>query len=216
MTSPDRHAPDGSYNADTIRQLQNAAMEAYKEQTKAQVGPDHPARYALVELENVHDEGLEFEPIHRVLFDVKADFISAVTEHFAGRVRLAPCASDKEMVALVDGQKGPEQAFGVVSSLGFSVAYVSQPPTNLPVGTLQGFLDKWGKAGGFDKIDYVHGEDVTVRLGAQKGHMGFYLPAMAKGDLFKTVILDGALPRKTFSMGEAKEKRFYMEARRIA
>ena len=83
------------------------------------------------------------------------------------------------------------------------------------MGTLQNFLDVWGKAGGFGKIDYVHGEDVTVRLGSQPGNMGFYLPVINKGDFFKTVILDGALPRKTFSMGEAKEKRFYLEARRI-
>ena len=86
---------------------------------------------------------------------------------------------------------------------------------NLPVGTLQSFLDAWGKAGGFGKIDYVHGQDVIVRLGSQAGNLGFYLPAIYKCSFFKTVILDGALPRKTFSMGEAKEKRFYMEARRI-
>ena len=69
--------------------------------------------------------------------------------------------------------------------------------------------------GGFGKIDYVHGVDVAVRLGAQPGNAGFYLPAIAKGDFFKTVIVDGALPRKTFSMGEAREKRFYMECRKI-
>ncbi len=193
-----------------------ATAKTIWEQVKGQVGMNHPARYALVEIENVHDEGLEFEPIHRVLFDVKADFAGALTEHFAGRARLIPCKDAQEMVARVDGQHGPEQAFGVVAPQGFSVATIAQPPTNLPVGTLQGFLDPWGKRGGFGKIDYVHGKDVTVRLGAQAGHLGFYLPAMAKGDLFKTVILDGALPRKTFSMGEAKEKRFYMEARRIA
>ena len=120
------------------------------------------------------------------------------------------------MVALVDGEEHPEHAFGVVTPEGFSVAFVGSPATNLPVGTLQNFLDVWGKSGGYGKIDYVHGEDVTVRLGSQPGNMGFYLPVISKGDFFKTVILDGALPRKTFSMGEAKEKRFYMEARRIA
>ena len=95
------------------------------------------------------------------------------------------------------------------------MAYVADPPSNLPVGTLQSFLDAWGKAGGFAKIDYVHGADVTVRLGSQPGNLGFYLPAISKDAFFKTVIVDGALPRKTFSMGEAREKRFYMEARRI-
>jgi hypothetical protein len=86
----------------------------------------------------------------------------------------------------------------------------------LPVGTLQAFLDAFMKDGGAEKIDYVHGEEVVCRLGAQPGNAGFYVPGMSKSDLFKTVILDGALPRKTFSMGEAKEKRFYMEARKIS
>jgi len=95
------------------------------------------------------------------------------------------------------------------------VITVSEPPSNLPVGTLQTFLDAWGKDGGFSKIDYVHGADVAARLGSQPGNAGFTLPAISKSDFFKTVILDGALPRKTFSMGEAREKRFYMEARRI-
>jgi hypothetical protein len=115
----------------------------------------------------------------------------------------------------VNEEEHPEHAFGVVTPEGCSVAFVGNPATNLPVGTLQSFLDVWGKAGGYEKIDYVHGEDVTVRLGSQPGNMGFYLPVIGKGDFFKTVILDGALPRKTFSMGEAKEKRFYLEARRI-
>ena len=69
--------------------------------------------------------------------------------------------------------------------------------------------------GGAGKIDYVHGDEVVSKLGGQAGNAGFYVPGMDKSDLFKTVILDGALPRKTFSMGEAKEKRFYMECRKI-
>ena len=72
------------------------------------------------------------------------------------------------------------------------------------------------QTGGAEKLDYVHGNDVTVRLGAQDGNVGLLLPGMHKSDLFKTVILDGALPRKTFSMGEAHEKRFYMQSRKIA
>jgi hypothetical protein len=95
------------------------------------------------------------------------------------------------------------------------VVEIANPSSNLPVGTLQTFLDLFLKEAGADKIDYVHGEDVVCKLGAQPGNAGFYVPGMDKSDLFKTVILDGALPRKTFSMGEAKEKRFYMEARKI-
>jgi hypothetical protein len=83
------------------------------------------------------------------------------------------------------------------------------------VGTIQPFLDSFLKEGGAEKIDYVHGVDVAIRIGSQPGNLGIYLPGMDKNELFRTVILDGALPRKTFSMGEADEKRFYMEARKI-
>jgi hypothetical protein len=199
-----------------------ATAKAIWEQIKTEAGgvdkldANHPARYALVEIENIHDEGLEFEPIFRVLFDVKEDLNAALDCFYPDRYRLVPVASWDAMKTLVDEDKpGGPQAVGVIGPEGSQVLYVSQPPSNLPVGTLQVFLDAWLKAGGFCKIDYVHGEDVVERLGTQPGNLGFYLPAIDKHSFFKTVILDGALPRKTFSMGEAKEKRFYMEARRI-
>jgi hypothetical protein len=105
---------------------------------------------------------------------------------------------------------------GFVRPEGFGVLEFTHPAANLAVGTLQHFLDDFLKQGGAEKIDYVHGSDIVVRLGKQVGNVGFYLAGMQKDELFHTVILDGALPRKTFSMGEAHEKRFYMEARRIA
>jgi hypothetical protein len=192
-----------------------ATAKAIWEQHKAEYGMDHPARYALVEIENIHDPGLAFEPIHRVLFDVREDFGEALRAFYGVGCHIEPCAA-AEMMAQVEGQGGREHAFGVVSAGGCAVAYVPDPPSNLPVGTLQAFLDDWGARGGFGRVDYVHGEEVVERLGAQPGNLGFYLPPISKGDFFKTVIVDGALPRKTFSMGEAREKRFYMEARRIA
>jgi hypothetical protein len=192
-----------------------ATAKAIWEQTRSGAGPDHPARHALVEVENIHDDGLEFEPILRVLFGVKDDWNQALHEYYPDRCRSAPCASAEEMTAVVDRQQGREHAIGVVTPQGYGVFFVSEPPSNLPVGTLQSFLDSWEKRGGFERIDYVHGAAVAVRLGSQAGNMGFYLPAISKGDFFKTVIVDGALPRKTFSMGEAREKRFYMESRRI-
>jgi hypothetical protein len=176
---------------------------------------DHPARYALVEVENIHDEGLQFEPILRVLFDAKEDWDRAFAEFYPGRCRSVPCKSAEEMIALVDGGGFAEHAIGVVTPQGCNVVRIASPSANLPVGTLQSFLDAWGKHGGFSRIDYVHGADVAVRLGSRPGNTAFYLPAISKSDLFKTVILEGTLPRKTFSMGEAREKRFYMEARRI-
>ena len=83
------------------------------------------------------------------------------------------------------------------------------------MGTLQSFLDDYLKNNNQVGIDYVHGNDVTEKLGKQPGNIGFFLSPMDKKELFRTVILEGALPRKTFSMGEAAEKRFYLEARKI-
>jgi len=113
--------------------------------------------------------------------------------------------------------RGENQLVGVVGGgQQFGVIEIANPATNLAVGTIQAFLDGFLKDGGAEKIDYVHGEDVVERLSLQNGNVGFYLAGMHKNELFKTVIVDGALPRKTFSMGEAREKRFYMEARKIA
>jgi hypothetical protein len=192
-----------------------ATAKAIWEQIKSTVGMDHPARYALVEIENVHDQGLDFEPIHRVLFGVKGDVMAALRRHFGSRLQIIPCRDAAEVLKIERELQGNVQAFGVITPEGTSVVCICEPETNLAVGTLQNFLDVWMKAGGAEKIDYVHGEDIVTSLGSQPGNAGFLLPAMDKSDLFKTVILDGALPRKTFSMGEAREKRFYMECRRI-
>ena len=91
---------------------------------------------------------------------------------------------------------------------------MKNPKANLAVGTLQAFLDEYLEENG-GRVDYIHGDDVVERLGSEPGNLGFFLPPMEKRELFLTVILDGALPRKTFSMGHAYDKRFYLEARKI-
>ncbi len=192
-----------------------ATAKAIWEKVKPIVGPEHPARYALVEIENVHDCGLEFEPIHRVLFDLGADVLAAFRQYYGARFAYRPCASQAEALTLTDQAAGPGHVIGLLRPGEAGVVEIIDPPSNLPVGTLQAFLDVFLKGGGAQRIDYVHGADVVCRLGEQPGNAAFYLPAMPKHDLFTTVILDGVLPRKTFSMGEAREKRFYMEARRI-
>ncbi|MCX6038294.1 MAG: DUF1015 domain-containing protein, partial [Chloroflexi bacterium] len=193
-----------------------ATAKAVWERMKPEVGLDHPARYALIELENVHDDGLEFEPIHRVLLGLKRDIFAALKGYFGANFTYTPVASAEEMIRRVDNAKGPKQAIGLVGGgRDFGILEIANPSSNLPVGTLQAFLDPFINEGGADNIDYVHGGEIICKLGAQPGNAGFYVPGMDKSDLFKTVILDGALPRKTFSMGEAKEKRFYMEARKI-
>lgn len=180
---------------------------------------DHPARYALVELVNLHDPGLEFEAIYRVVFGVDPQaLLQRMTAYFqsqGSRCRwqdLADAAAvETELAKPVDDglHRLPMQFSGR-----FGVLEVERPQFSLPVATLQDFLDQdLPQHGG--KIDYIHGLDVVSELAAREQTVGFYLPAISKFDLFRSIILDGALPRKTFSMGEADEKRFYLECRRI-
>jgi hypothetical protein len=192
-----------------------ATAKSIWESIKPVVGMDHPARYALVEIENVHDTGLEFAPIHRVLFNVKADPVQALQDYFGKEISFNLAKNQQDMIAQVNLPLSGEHKFGLITSTGFQVAHISHPVSNLPVGTLQKFLDAWLKTGLAGSIDYVHGDDIVCTLGSKSGNIGFYLPGMHKDELFKTVILDGVLPRKTFSMGEACEKRFYMECRKI-
>ncbi len=200
-----------------------ATAKTIWEKTKENVGGGEavmssPLRHALVELVNLHDPALCFEPIHRLLVDIPPgkNLIGDMEEFYRGRFRYFECQSGAEIMDLVDRQKGSPHRIGLITSSGFGGLEVLNPDSNLPVGTLQNFLDVFVQEGGGRDIDYIHGTDAVLRLGSRPGCAGFYLPAMDKNELFKTVILDGALPRKTFSMGEAKEKRFYMEARRLA
>jgi hypothetical protein len=196
-----------------------ATAKAIWEKNKTQVEMDHPSRYALVEIENVHDEGLEFAPIHRVIFGLKQDIFNAMKAYYQSGYSFTPCKDQSEMSSRVHQASGIPQTIGVISPQGFGVVEIANPSSNLPVGTLQLFLDDFLKGGGAEKIDYIHGEDIVYKLGRMPvlpSNIAFYLPGTDKSDLFKTVILDGALPRKTFSMGEAYEKRFYMECRKIA
>lgn len=176
-----------------------AAYEEKKQNTPQEQWADLPSRYALVELVNLHDESLEFEPIHRVCFDVDADELM------------------KDFLAAYPGAHygdGDGHTITYVFDTEVGKITVPKPTAQLPVGTLQEFLDQWMQTHS-GRIDYVHGDDVTWELGRKPGNIGFLLPAMGKDELFKTVIFDGALPRKTFSMGEAHDKRFYLEARKI-
>ncbi|MBS3162458.1 DUF1015 domain-containing protein [Candidatus Woesearchaeota archaeon] len=174
----------------------------------------HPARYALVELVNVHDEGLNFEPIHRVLFDVELSKVLTNLKNFFGRnLTYRMYNSEAEMNKYTPTKEGI-QSIPFLSGTQWGVIIIQNPPHNLAVGSLQLFLDAYIKAKNI-KIDYVHGSEAVKTLASKPNCIGFFLPKMKKTDLFKTVIIDGTLPRKTFSMGEADEKRFYLECRRI-
>ena len=177
-----------------------ATAKACYEKIKKGIGEEalnNPARYALVELVNLHSDALEFEAIHRVLFDVDVeDFINNLYLYYD-----------------INGN-GNGQKFELITKDYSKVLYIANPKSNIAVGSIQIFIDEYLK-NHKGKIDYIHGEDTTKELGSKEGNIGIIFDAMAKNELFRTVILDGALPRKTFSMGHSHDKRFYLEARRI-
>lgn len=174
---------------------------------------DSRLRWALVELVNLHDPALVFEPIHRVLFDVKNELREALRRAFP-ELSLLAAPTFESLREQVEAQSRGHR-FGLVGDGWRLVVEVQHPTASLAVGTVQAFLDDFMKAGGAREIDYVHGAEAVTTLGSKPGNVGIYLPGMRKEDLFRAVALEGALPRKTFSMGEAYEKRFYLEARRL-
>ncbi|MDD2917878.1 DUF1015 domain-containing protein [Rhodoferax sp.] len=194
-----------------------ATAKAIWEKNKARFGLDHPSRFALAEIDNVHDQALEFEAIHRLLLGCRNDMLTELKTAFGSNLSYTEVASAELMRQRVDASQGPRQAVGFIGGgQAFGVIEIDPPTSNLPVGTLQTFLDQFLKGGGAQAIDYVHGADVLERLAWQSGNAGFYFAGMHKSELFKTVILEGALPHKTFSLGQAREKRYYMEARKIS
>lgn len=192
-----------------------ATAKSIWEQLKPSVGMDHPARYALVEIENIHDHGLEFEPIHRVLFNTKFELKQALIDQFGSDLSFEVMPTREELITKVKTGDKTAQLFGLIREDQLLLGRIEKPLSNLAVGSIQPVLDRYLKEGHASSIDYVHGDEAVFSLACQPGNAGIYLPAMPKNELFRTVLLDGALPRKTFSMGEAHEKRFYMEARRI-
>ena len=196
-----------------------ATAKALWERIKGTVGPQHPSRWALVEVENIHDPALEFEPIHRLLFGVSADIRQALAKSFGSRVtctNLPTAAALRERVRAAQQSGGAAHVAGLIGpGARFSLVEITDPPSTLAVGTLQAFIEDFIEAGGATHVDYVHGDEVLERLAQADGQIGIHLAAVGKSDLLRMVVREGPLPRKTFSMGEAHEKRFYVEARRI-
>lgn len=153
---------------------------------------EHPARYALVELENIHDPAIEFEPIHRVIRGVDVQALLAT-------VRSHAAADGYPLTMVWDG--------------GRETVFLSREKSPLAVAILQPLLDAFIQDHG-GTMDYIHGADVVCSLASQPGTVGLILPGMEKENLFPGVVQGGVLPRKTFSMGEAREKRYYLEGKR--
>ena len=199
---------DGNHSMATAK----AAWEEIKKDLTPEEQAVHPARYVLAELVNIHDESLEIEAIYRVLFGVDmADVCHAAKAFFEAH---GATFEEVEGVTPADAAEG-EQLFPWYAGEKSGMACVKNSPWALPVATLQAFLDDYLAAHPEAKIDYIHGVDVLKKLSEEPGNMGFWLEDPKKSDLFRGVIMDGVLPRKTFSMGEAREKRYYMEAKKI-
>lgn len=183
---------DGNHSLATAK----ACYEHIKEELKEEA-LNHPSRYALVELVNLHSEALEFEAINRVIFDVDVDnLIEELNKYYK------------------INKDGNGQEIEFVTSNIDEKWYIEDPKSNIAVGSIQLFLDNYLKTHK-GKIDYIHGDDTTKNLVQKNNSVGIIFKPMKKEELFKTVILDGALPRKTFSMGHSYDKRYYLESRKI-
>lgn len=180
-----------------------ASAKAYYEELKGSLGEEaarmHPARYALCEVVNLHDTALDFEPIYRVVFD--CDVKELLGELSTYVTSLHGNAAPQRVICVGQGED--------------TVLEIPTPEQQLTVGTLQSFLDAYAAAHPGVTVDYIHGEDSLRALAARENAVGFLFDGMRKDELFRTVLFDGALPRKTFSMGHAADKRYYLECRRI-
>lgn len=181
---------DGNHSLATAK----ACYEDIRLKNQGEDLRDHPARFALVEMVNIHDEAQKFEPIHRI---VKNADVNALL----GALILDSCAEDGYPIKWYSGEK-------------HGTIYLDPEKGQLPIGILQNFLDEYLSVH-LGVIDYIHGEDVVKNLAKEANSIGFALPVIEKDKFFKGIIEDGVLPRKTFSTGHAQEKRYYLEARKI-
>lgn len=181
---------DGNHSLATAK----SCYEEMKAQNPNVDFSQHPARFALVELENIHDDAQVFEPIHRVI-----------------------CKTEPhKLLSALQAEACAEAGFAVQWQIGqeSGTVYLDKSKGELAVGVLQHFLDDYLQ-NNEGEIDYIHDDEALIALANQPAAIGFLLPGMEKSQLFRGVIADGILPRKTFSMGHAREKRYYLEARKI-
>jgi hypothetical protein len=157
----------------------------------------HPARWTMVELVNVHEEAIVFEPINRVIFNTKPDTFLKEAEEFFARY----------------GDGGHEVI--CITEYGRRSFYTDGLTIGQSITACDEFIEGWvSKHGG--SIDYIHGDDTTAELGSKKGCAGIIMPRMKKSELFPSIIKSGAFPKKSFSIGPAKDKRYYLECRKIS
>lgn len=202
---------DGNHSLATAK----AVWDEYKNNNpQAKDDKNCPIRYALVEIVNIHDSGLTFEPIHRVIFNAENEkLINFLAQKLDGSV-----------LELSDGQSLKNAVENSTVDFGFiyidgngnqKFVLLKTKIKELAVARLQPEIDEFLKTEKAGEIDYIHGSDEVIKLGMKKDSLGILLPPIAKESFFETINSRGPLPRKSFSMGEADEKRFYLECRRL-
>ena len=170
---------DGNHSLATAKECWNK----YKANNQFEENPNHPSRYAMVELENLFDDSQQFEPIHRIVKGVNVE----------------------KLLSMVSGVEWySNNKCGIIDS----------KTNELPVANLQRTLEHYVQQYG-GNIDYIHGKETAISLAQEKGSVAFILPSIEKNDLFNRIEQEGVLPKKTFSMGNAEEKRYYLECRKI-
>ncbi|MGO2117775.1 MAG: DUF1015 domain-containing protein [Fusobacterium sp.] len=185
---------DGNHSLATAKEC----YEKLKNELGEEKGRHSLARFALVEINNLHDDSLKFQGIHRLVFNVDENHFMRKLEEFCLEKRKSQYDS-QNIILIKDKQKIKVE--------------IKNPKHNLAVGSVQIFLEDYlEKFGG--KVDYIHGDEEIVQL-SKNGKIGIMLKSIKKSELFKSILLNGVLPKKTFSMGEAREKRYYLEARKI-
>ena len=190
---------DGNHSLATAKAYWNEIRESLTEAERE----NHPARYALCEIVNIHDKALLFEPIYRIVTGTTRAAVMADWKAYAEAKGMSLAA------------EGSDHRFTVVSADGEETVAVLNPEGAIPCETIQKFLDSFLSRHPEAGIDFIHGEGSLRALAAKPETVGFLLPDIDKHSFFKDVEKLGVLPRKTFSMGEADEKRFYMEAKKI-
>lgn len=174
---------------------------------------NHPSRWALVEIENIHDEGIIFEPIHRVLFNCKSDLFFKILKE-SGKFHFEKKNTLNEVITSIRNQS-TSQKIGYCDKAVTGVIEIVNPVSSIAAGSLERIVEDLLKLDPEISVDYIHGDEETCNLGKKDNNIGIFLPAISKNTFFRTIVKDKTFPRKTFSMGEANEKRYYVESRKI-
>ena len=181
---------DGNHSLATAK----AHWEEIKKNLKGEELVNHPARYALVEVNNVYDEGINFEPIHRIVFNAGEDFVKELANRLKGNTTVCYAYSKKYGKTALNSPKNNAETYQIVQS----------------------FIDEYMKTHEDVKVDFIHDESSLIEIANNnENSIAIHMPALGKGDIFDFVARDAVLPRKSFSMGHASEKRYYLEAKSI-